>query len=196
MRAGRHHLDQVGAVGELAAGGAPHRVGAVGDLVHAGVVADRRGRDREQLAGEEHPRPGDLARPDRVAHGHLDVVPAADVAHGRDARPSPCGARRPPCTSATAASDRADGLRRVAGIGRLREVDVAVDQAGQQPRAVERRRTSSSSPRRARLPMRAMRSPSSPMSARRNVGVLDVVDLPTHQPAHGRHRRCERPFRT
>ena len=37
-RAGRHHLDQVGAVGELLAGRRAHLLGPVGDLVHAGIV--------------------------------------------------------------------------------------------------------------------------------------------------------------
>ena len=54
-----HHLDDVSAVGELATHGPPHGVGAVGHLVHAGVVVHRRGRHREQPACQEQPRPGD-----------------------------------------------------------------------------------------------------------------------------------------
>ena len=85
-RARGHHLDEVGALGELAAHRPPHGVGAVGHLVHARVVAHRGRRDREQPAGQEQPRPGDLARVDRVPHGHLHVVPSADVPGGGDAR--------------------------------------------------------------------------------------------------------------
>ena len=85
-RARRHHLDQIGAVRELAADGPPHLVRAIGHLVHAGVVRDRGRGDGEEAAGEEEPWPGDLARVDGLPDGHLDVVPAADVPGRGDAR--------------------------------------------------------------------------------------------------------------
>ena len=132
-RPGRHHLDEVGPSGQLTPRGGPHGVGAVGHLVHPRVVVDRRGGDRQQPACEEHPRAASQALADRVAHRHLHVVPAADVAHGRDA-----GAQRPLGRGRGVERHRSIAARRgcdrIAGVGGQREVHVAVDQAGQQPR--------------------------------------------------------------
>ena len=122
--------------GELAAHRPSHFVDAVGDLVHAGVVVDRGGRDREQPAGQEQPRPGDLARVDRIADRHLDVVPPADVACGRDPRVQRAlrGGCREQRDSGVRARRRGGRIGQVGGLG---EVHVAVDEAGQQPAAAE-----------------------------------------------------------
>ena len=80
--------------------------GAVGHLVHAGVVLDRGRGDRQEPAGEEQPRPGDLAGVDGLADGHLDVVPAADVPGRGDARRTASARAAAAVNSATAASER------------------------------------------------------------------------------------------
>ena len=193
QRTGGHDLDQVGAVGELPAHGGAHRVRSVGDVVHARVVTDRLGGDREQLAGEEHPWSGNLPGPHRVTHGHLDVVPAADVAHGRDARHhgAACGVRGVERDRRVRSRCR---LRRVAGIGGLCQMDVTVDQAGEQPRSVQVDHVVV-----VRCAGRVADVGDAvafePDVGPPEVGVLGVVHVPTHQPAHGRHRRRS-PIRT
>ncbi len=183
-RPGGHDLDQVGAVGELAASRGADRVGAIGDLVHARVVVDGRCRDRQQLAGEEHPRPAERARRDRITDVHLDVVPTADVAHGRDpGRDGALGGGRGVQRDGGVGSARR--LRRVAGIGRLREVDVTVDESRQQPGTLDvddviaGPRSSCVDDRRDPVTVDSDVGPPKRFGA-------DVVDLSTHQPPHAR----------
>ena len=85
-RAGGHDLDDVGAVGQLAAHRAAHGVWPVGHLVHAGVVPTVAVVIESSRPARNSRGPGTWPAVDGVPHGHLDVVPAADVAHGRDAR--------------------------------------------------------------------------------------------------------------
>ena len=183
-RAGGHHLHQVGAAAELPAGCGAHGVGPVGDLVHAGVVVGRRRGDRQQLAREEHARAAQRTGADGVAHVHLDVVPPADVAHRGDAgQHGPLGGGGGVQRDGGVAP--AGRLRRVAGVGGLRQVDVAVDQAGQQVRTRRRR------PRRRRpFAGRPGATVGDAITVDPDVGPTErarcrVVHLPTHQPAHG-----------
>ena len=134
--AGRHHLDEVGAVRELAPDRPPHLVRPIGHLVHPRVVRDRGGGDGQEAAREEEPRPGDLSAVDGLPDGHLDVVPAADVPGRGDARGQgpPCRRRGEQRDGSVGAGGRAGRVRLIGGLG---EVDVAVDQPGQQPAAVE-----------------------------------------------------------
>ena len=135
-RPGGHDLDHVGAPGELPADGFPHGIGAVRHLVHPRVVRHGGRGDREQPAGQEQAGAGHQTALDGLPHRHLHVVPTADVPHGRDAR-----IERPLGRGSGEQRDRgvraARGGGRVAGVGGLREVDMAVDEARQEPPAVE-----------------------------------------------------------
>ena len=134
--AGGHHLDQIGAHGELLARGLAHFLDAVGGLVHAGIVVGRGGGDGQQPPRQEQTRSDALPGIDGVAHGHLDIVPAADIARRGDAaeQRALCRLRRVQCHCGVRS------LGRRPGIGRFRrhgDVDVAIDQAGQQPGAAD-----------------------------------------------------------
>ena len=182
-RAGGHHLHEVGAVRELPTGRGAHGVGPVGDVVHARVVVGRRRGDREQLAREEQARAAQRTGADGVADVHLDVVPPADVADRGDAGPDgPLGRSGGVERDGSVAPARR--LGRVAGVGGLRQVDVAVDQAGQQVRTRHVDHVVV-----ARSPgVRADRGDA--VTVDPDVGPTErarsrVVHVPTHQPAHG-----------
>ncbi len=140
IHARRHHaaggedLDDVGAGLDLFAHALAHLVGAVG-LAADQMPAVAAG-DADAAAGAQHPRPGHEAGAHGVAHAQLGVVAAAEIAHRGDA-----GLDRLP-----RAQHRLDdgGGERVlqqrgsgVGLGAEAEVDVTVDEPGQQRQPVE-----------------------------------------------------------
>ena len=84
-RAGRHDLDEVGAVAHLLAHRLADLVGAVGLAVHAGEEAAARAGGRDDPAAGEHARAVEGAVAHRLARLDEQVVVAADVAERRDA---------------------------------------------------------------------------------------------------------------
>ena len=132
--AGGHELDDVGARTQLLAHGAAQVVGTVGlPAEQPPAVA---ARDADGASGAENARPRNHARAHGIAHGELGVLAAAEVAHGGHA-----GLHR-----AAGAHHRAHDRRGVRlvrqcarGIGFTgqAQVDVTVDQTGQQRQAAE-----------------------------------------------------------
>ena len=128
--AGRHHLDEVGAVADLLAHGLADLVGAVGLAVHAGEEAPAGAGGRDDAAAGQHPRPGEGAVAHRLARLDEQIVVAADVAERRDAHAQQlaedlrhhvrggagpdrlaCPPRWPTCRSTGSRRSRADGRR-------------------------------------------------------------------------------------
>ena len=179
-----HHLDQVRAVAKLAPSRGPHRIGSIGDLVHPWVIVGRRRGDRQQAAGQEHSRPTNRARLNRGTHRHFDVVPAADVANCRDA-----GEQRTFRSCRSEQGNLGIGARssgpRIAIVGRLRDVHMAIDQTGDQPQTTNIDDLVASRPLGALVERTNSPIRDGDISRAKRTRV-DVVDLTTQQPAHGR----------
>ena len=164
--AGRHDLDEVGAVAHLLAHGLADLVGAVGLAVHAGEeAAAGRGRRDDPAAGQDA-RAVERPVAHRLARLDEQVVVAADVAERRDAHAQQLAedlrdhVRRRPGPDLLGAR-LVGGLAEVAGAGR--RVLVGVDQARHQrapldvdhARALGRRLAGARDRRDARRPRRA-----------------------------------------
>ena len=127
-RAGRHDLDQVGALLDLLAHGLAHLVGPVGLAVHRREeAAAGRGR-RHDLAAQQQARAGAQLRADRAPQGEQLAAVAAEVARSRDAalehRPRGGRLRVGPHVRLVGELAARRGRQREAA-----EVDVGVDQA-------------------------------------------------------------------
>ena len=130
--AGGENLDQVGALGQLLAGGFLHLLGAVGLLIHATVVGRGGGGDGQDFPGAIEPRSFNQPVADGFAHGDLVIVPAAHFARRGDAAHQQAP-RRPGCIDRDLAGQRIHPEPAgVGSVGRHADMDVAVEEAGQQ----------------------------------------------------------------
>ena len=126
--AGRHDLDQVGALLDLLAHGLAHLVGSVRLAVHRREQAPAGRGGGYDLAAQQQPRAGAQLRADRLALREQLAAVAAEVARSRDAARE----HGPGCGRLRVGPYIRLVRKLAAGRGRERqaaEVDVGVDQA-------------------------------------------------------------------